>query len=104
MGQQKTSQELLNSTLDNNGTIVALLQQSMGATSGGGAIIASTDYYGSLSCYALHAITDTVIDTMLLNSSFSGSLDGATVKAGDTVLISFSAIQLTSGTCVIYKA
>jgi hypothetical protein len=68
----------------------------------GGKIVNDTNPH-SVDCYAIHAITDVVISAMTLGAAFSGSMSGITIKAGDTVMIAFTSITLTSGTAIVYN-
>ncbi len=82
-------------------TTTSALAKMVGAT--GGIVIDDTSIVTG-DFFAIHAISDTVIDEVILDSAlYTGSIDGLTIKAGDTVLIRFTSITLTSGECIVYK-
>ena len=67
-----------------------------------------TAYTGTFT--AIHAVTDTVIDTTnSSNPKNTGgtnpitNLTGVTIKAGDTIYGTWTQVQLTSGTAVLYS-
>jgi hypothetical protein len=67
-----------------------------------------TPYVGTFT--AIHAVTDTVIDTTnSSNPKVTGgtnpltNLTGVTIKAGDTIYGTWTQVQLTSGTAVLYS-
>lgn len=54
--------------------------------------------------YSFKAISQCVVDTAVLESSVTGSLNGLTILAGDTVMLyRITSIKLTSGAGVAYK-
>lgn len=68
----------------------------------GGTIIANTnEVTGDFNC--LYPITETVVDAMTLNSSFTGSMASVTLAAGVPFYGRFTAITLTSGTAIAYN-
>jgi len=70
----------------------------------GGIIISDTTLHSNLNCFAIYAKTDIVIASLTLAVGYTGTLPaGSTMKQGETMLIGFAAIQLTSGTAILYN-
>ena len=70
-----------------------------------GAIIVSNTATNSGYFFAFKAITDCVVDTATFEATITGSLNGLTVKAGDTLMLyRILTFKLTSGSGILYIA
>jgi hypothetical protein len=70
----------------------------------GATIVSDTATYAGL-YYAVHAITDCVVNTATFEGTVTGSLNGLTIKAGDTVMLyRITSFKLTSGSAILYVA
>lgn len=69
-----------------------------------GAIIVTDTTTNTGHFFAVKAISDCVVDTSVFESGVSGSLNGLTIKAGDTLMIfRITSFKLMSGQAILYK-
>jgi len=70
----------------------------------GAVIVTDTNTYNG-PFYSLKAISQCVIDTIVSESIISGSLNGLTILAGDTIMLyRMTSVKLTSGAAILYNA
>ncbi|MGD0591047.1 MAG: hypothetical protein ABSA44_09650 [Bacteroidota bacterium] len=86
-----------------DGTYAEVVEVSRQLGQNGGIIIADTNAHSNLNCFAIQALTDTVIAAMTLATGFTGSMATIPVAAGTIVMIGFTAITLTSGKAIVYN-